>query len=157
MWTFSQCDSQHNPHQNTHKEKERRRPKTKDQTQVWNEGTSWSAWWLDDETYTAKTESAHTDSPQTRCLVSSPSGTAMIQSCCGTPSGPRLLLPHQRLGLSWSTWASKEAWPRPYRTSSAGPWSTCLGAWTSLLGFAWFATRGRKSILPSCSSQIPCS
>jgi hypothetical protein len=33
-WTSSQYDNQHNPHRNTRKEKEKRRPKIKDQTQV---------------------------------------------------------------------------------------------------------------------------
>jgi hypothetical protein len=39
-------------------------------------------------------ENKRTDIPRTGCLASSPSSRVVTQSCFGTPSGPRVHLPH---------------------------------------------------------------
>lgn len=45
-----------------------------------------------------------------------------------TPFGPWARHPHQHPAWSSLTWVLNDAWPHPYRISSAHPWCTCLGA-----------------------------
>ena len=156
-WISYPSDKPQNRHPNIHKARERKKWSTKDRTRVWNEGTSWSFWPLDDVMCAAMLENKCTDTRRSVCLASSPSGTRGCRSCSGTPSGQPSLHLHPHPMLSLSPWELTMDLHVPCQTSSARPSCTCLDARRCLPCFAWSKGRGRSSTPPSSTSQTPYS
>jgi hypothetical protein len=98
-WTSYPTDTRQNPCLKNHEAPKKKPRSTKDRSRECDASTWKCAWPLTDAKSLETLKNERTDIPRTGCPASSLSSRGVTQSCFGTPSSPRVHLPHSHQEL----------------------------------------------------------
>jgi hypothetical protein len=93
-WTPYTIDTRQNPHLKNHEAPKKKTGSTKGRCRECDASTWICAWPLAEAKSSEMLENERIDIPRTGCPASSSSSRGVTRSCSGTPSGPRVNLPH---------------------------------------------------------------